>query len=73
MPQRIRVSTSAALRYGVNRRYCDYPRYEIGTNRTIRMTRMNTIAIRTRYIRCHMRDTLLLRLPNDDHVPVLYI
>lgn len=43
------------------------------------MTRMNTIAIRTRYIRyiryirCHMRDTPLLRLPNDDHVPVLYI
>jgi hypothetical protein len=34
---------------------------------------MNTIAIRTRYIRCYMRDTLLLRLPNDDHVPVLYI
>jgi hypothetical protein len=37
---------------------------------------MNTIAIRTRYIRyirCHMRDTPLLRLPNDDHVPVLYI
>jgi hypothetical protein len=34
---------------------------------------MNMIAIRTRYIRCHMRGTLLLRLPNDDHVPVLYI
>ena len=72
MPQRIRVSTSAALRW-VNRCYCDYPRYEIGTNRTIRMTRMNMIAIRTRYIRCHMRGTLLLRLPNGDPVPVLYI
>lgn len=39
----------------------------------VRRTRMNTIAIRTRYIRYHMRDTPLLRLPNDDHVPVLYI
>ncbi len=42
----------------------------------VNRTRMNTIAIRIRYIhytRCHMRDTLLLHLPNDDHVPVLYI
>ncbi|MNR11159.1 hypothetical protein D3C85_1274470 [compost metagenome] len=57
----------------MNRRYCDHPRHETGTNRMVRRTRVNTIAIRTRYIRCHMRDTLLLRLPNDDHVPVLYI
>jgi hypothetical protein len=34
---------------------------------------MNTIGIRSRYIRRHMRDTLLLRLPNDDPVLVLYI
>jgi len=39
----------------------------------VRRTRMSTIATRTRYIRRHMQDTLLLRLPNDDHVPVLYI
>jgi len=39
----------------------------------VRSARMSTIAIRTRYIRHHMRDKLLLRLLNDDHVPVLYI
>lgn len=34
---------------------------------------MNKIAIRSRYIRRHMRGTLLLRLLNDDPVLVLYI
>lgn len=57
----------------MNRRYYDHPRHETGTNKMVRRTRMSTIATRTRYIRYHMRDTLLLRLPNDDHVPVLYI
>ena len=56
----------------MNRHY-DYPRHETGTNRMVRRTRMNTIAIRTRYIHCHKRDTLLLRLPSDDLAPVLYI